>query len=1256
MNPRLKGSRGSWIVLFFAIVTGSEVSLARSIPFPSTWQLLEDHTYAAVLQHLQQHNRDSLLAHIVRDPAVSRYVLIRLLGDDQKLPLARTFAELFRVGANSDLEIPLVEFFAKSDPTTRKRLLSLAETVTDAEWFISSNDYPDRFSREVDAKCEQDLKAAAVEFREMGFVDGEAFCVNTWFRHRGDIERKEKERIAEIERAMRLFQQSGNVRGETRCLVSLAELSRKENNPQRTAELVKLALAKAAADKNWVLQFQLWNWGFFEIDPKIRHKAIADLRIEVEKEPGLKDFRYLLLLSEPAALDEYRTLLASEEDPLQAVRAHRFLSGYFEGSDNLQQAINELDRAIQLSKSLPYDMSAYGGYPHPAVAWMLYERGQKNSQLGKLEQALDDYRQTTRALELEKPSHYSQSLLIFTINEMSSAYRALGEYPLAIQSAQRALKLSQEVASPLWIQMAHWALAAIHSDLGELQIAEQNLEEAARQPNAFFNASPIILAELHLDFQLYEDALRDLEGAEPAMQAYLQMRPHGETRWWWITQKFRLLAHIYLRLGEPERALEAARRVEKQAHPVAEGIVGMVLAELKRYTEAEKYFQERLASTKGKDWLAKEADAHKNLGKIDRIQRRRQVALEHLSKALELYRKLGNRRAEMEVLLELAQVSLDGRDFRAARQHLNNALELAEEAQDQQGIWSARYRLAQAARLSSHPSEAVDHLKLAIEAVEKISGRLSVDLYKSAFLENKIAIYDDLIRLLASSNPAEAFQYAERRRARAFLEAAQKQGGTLLTPADSLRREGYELEARLVGKQKALVQQLSKPEGKRDFGLINSLRRELTEIRSSHTQFLKKLELRQASDGARRNIVVPLSASQVQFEILKNRQALVEYVVTDTDVLAFILTQSSCRSVRLPTSRKDLDHRIRQLQLPFRELREGRVDLLHLAYDLDLAHELYESLFLPLEPYLRGRSDILLVPDDVLNYLPFESLARSRLTRQTNPTAYYAEFRDVDWLLKHYSFRYALSATSLDPKLRNVKAPENSLLAYGLSGVTQSQQDRIVRAVLRRASEDVSHLPSLPPLPEAARESRNIAQIMAGKLTTKVFTEEQATEASFFREAAGSGYLHFAVHSLINHEQPYYSALVLAPGTDSDGLLQTYEISNTRLNSHLVTLSGCETALGKLVRGEGLLGLRRAFLQAGARSILVSLWSVEDSTADFMEQFYKNLRQNFSPTSALRMAKIQYLDESISLDGGKRLSLSHPFFWAPFVLTTTTTD
>jgi CHAT domain-containing protein len=138
--------------------------------------------------------------------------------------------------------------------------------------------------------------------------------------------------------------------------------------------------------------------------------------------------------------------------------------------------------------------------------------------------------------------------------------------------------------------------------------------------------------------------------------------------------------------------------------------------------------------------------------------------------------------------------------------------------------------------------------------------------------------------------------------------------------------------------------------------------------------------------------------------------------------------------------------------------------------------------------------------------------------------------------------------------------------------------------------------------------------------------------------------LYFAVHGLISERQPQYSGLVLTLDDDpkEDGLLQVYEIFNLKLNADLVVLSACKTGLGKEVKGEGLIGLTRAFMYAGARSLVVSLWQVADpSTAELMVKFYGQLDGTSDKAEALRQAKLKVIQAN---------RYAHPFYWAPFIL------
>jgi CHAT domain-containing protein len=146
--------------------------------------------------------------------------------------------------------------------------------------------------------------------------------------------------------------------------------------------------------------------------------------------------------------------------------------------------------------------------------------------------------------------------------------------------------------------------------------------------------------------------------------------------------------------------------------------------------------------------------------------------------------------------------------------------------------------------------------------------------------------------------------------------------------------------------------------------------------------------------------------------------------------------------------------------------------------------------------------------------------------------------------------------------------------------------------------------------------------------------------------------IHLATHAIVDENQPLYSRIVFAQDDDpnEDGFLQTYEIFDLDLDADLVTLSACETGLGKLSRSEGFVGITRAFMYAGARSLLVSLWSVDESTALLMNEFYKNLKKGQGKSEALRNAKLHVLNSKTTLPGGVEVSLAHPFYWAPFVL------
>lgn len=162
-----------------------------------------------------------------------------------------------------------------------------------------------------------------------------------------------------------------------------------------------------------------------------------------------------------------------------------------------------------------------------------------------------------------------------------------------------------------------------------------------------------------------------------------------------------------------------------------------------------------------------------------------------------------------------------------------------------------------------------------------------------------------------------------------------------------------------------------------------------------------------------------------------------------------------------------------------------------------------------------------------------------------------------------------------------------------------------------------------------------------------MFLGAQANEDSVKSEKLDQfRYVHFAAHGVVDEENPRRSGIILSlDGSDKeDGILQMTEIMRLKLNADLVTLSACRTGLGKLVNGEGVLGLTRAFLYAGTRSVIASLWNVNvTATAELMTAFYRNLKRGLPKDEALRQAKLELLN-------AKQPAWRHPYFWASFVL------
>jgi CHAT domain-containing protein len=289
---------------------------------------------------------------------------------------------------------------------------------------------------------------------------------------------------------------------------------------------------------------------------------------------------------------------------------------------------------------------------------------------------------------------------------------------------------------------------------------------------------------------------------------------------------------------------------------------------------------------------------------------------------------------------------------------------------------------------------------------------------------------------------------------------------------------------------------------------------------------------------------------------------------------------------------------------------------------------LYKVLIDPVRPYLIS-DKIIISPDNLLSYLPFETIPVSADTVNS------ADYSDLDYLMNNYDISYTYSATFA----REMETRRISLTNKVLAFAPVYTEPINIQSVLssRQASMGL-----LPDLPYARQEAEFITGLTGGKL----YENEKARESDFKLQAGNYDIIHLAMHTLINDRDPMFSKLIFSQDNDTanDGYLNTYEIYGIPLKAKMVVLSSCNTGNGILYTGEGILSLARGFIYSGSRSVVMSMWEIEDKSGTaIVEMFYKNLKKGYSKSMALKKARLSYLGEADQLR-------SHPYFWSSLII------
>jgi CHAT domain-containing protein/tetratricopeptide (TPR) repeat protein len=555
--------------------------------------------------------------------------------------------------------------------------------------------------------------------------------------------------------------------------------------------------------------------------------------------------------------------------------------------------------------------------------------------------------------------------------------------------------------------------------------------------------------------------------------------------------------------------------------------------------------------------------------------------------------------------------------------------------------------------------KAADAAKYLCQAVDSIEGQKAklggTEEQRSGFAAKHSEFYRDCIDALVDVNRSEdAFHVLERSRARSLLAMLAERDLALSAevPAELLKAR-KSTDADYDATQSA-IENLSTA---KDAEQIERLLGHLREVRIKQEEIAESTR-KNSPRFASLTYPQPLNVAAAR-EALDQGTVLLSYSIGEKKSTLFVLRSAAAESAAagktsglsvfsLPVGGDALREKIEAFRNLIERHREGDEPKLR-----EQGGELYDILMKPAEAILATNERILVSPDGPLHTLPFAALVRKETEGKKGDARRYL----IEWKPVHTVISATVYAELKKSRRQSASPGEIQVTAFGDPkypiGDRKPEQiaDAEVRSVVTRGF-------NLTPLPSSRIEVESIAGLFPSE--SKVYLGEQATEERAKAVGKDVRYLHFAVHGLLDERIPLNSALAFTipenPGSGQDnGLLQAWEIfEQVRLDADLVTLSACETALGKEMGGEGLVGLARAFQYAGARSVVASLWSVSDeSTAELMKHFYAYLKAGKTKDVSLRLAQIDLIQSAYPRNKsshGPRTTNAHPFHWAAFEL------
>jgi len=880
-------------------------------------------------------------------------------------------------------------------------------------------------------------------------------------------------------------------------------------------------------------------------------------------------------------------------------------------------------------------------------AWTLENLGLLHIFQGKYQEALDALERglvvASELRDLEIEGHIRTAI--------GQVYARTGQYIKAAACLETALKIGERARKPRIEQGALGELGGLYLAWGKYPQAsdyfQRTLERARRYGEKRVETSALLSqGEVYGQWGRYTDSLACFR------EALTLARSTGV-----VLQEMRILMAMgrlcsargqYRNATELlEQALELSRKLGATSGE------GKILSSLGRVYQAQGQYDQALAHLEqGLEILKKSgaptglaasqiANLHLDLGEVEKA--------EPFVKQTGLYSPQ-------------ARLCLVKNDYNCAKDYYERLLKLAEKNRSADSLFTAYTGLGMACEGLNDLPGAAEYYGKAVDLTEDLRSGLD-PAERETFFDVAIAgfyrtaPYEGLARVLVKMNrPIEAFTQSEYTRARIFAESISKRG--VFTGLD-VPQEVREADSVLADQLASLTRNLQNAYEEQNQQIVASLEPQVKEAREALAKHIRTLRQQHPLFAATR-YPQPMDLEQTA---LKGDERVLAYHVTDSGLIIYLTEgKNLTKFLFKPISRKEIDELVRRFREPLEMKAEDDIVGKLQAFDFGAGKKLYDLLVSDALPSLPKDSPIVIVPDDSLGALPFEMLPLNTtgkiVTDREIPYVTGAEFFGDRNPLSYYQ---SVTALTLARTYGKQKSAGSKLLVFAdpvfqtgdaryaepqkktrLTGLDESQLKELMK-VMGDADANGAGIPRLPLTSELAD---SLTKIYGRRVDC--FTGLAASKERFLK-TIGPGLINydkvvFATHGYFGKDLPGIQEPILVlslvpPGTD--GFLRMSEVAGLRMNADLVALTACQTGLGKKISGEGTMGMGRAFQYSGARCVLMSLWSVEQSASvTLVDSLFRRIKEGKSRLEALKLARQEVREKGYE----------HPFFWASFIM------